>query len=82
MEMQTGIKISVVVISLCLTSAANAELNDNIVSPNTVNASIAKTLEQQVGVGRGNINTPGSLMYIIKRDPFRSVRLGSRIGHN
>jgi len=44
-------------------ATVKAELNDNIVSPNTVNAGIAKTLEQQVVAGCGDINTPESSIY-------------------
>ena len=37
---------------------------------------INKTLAQQVGAGRGGLFTPDSSIYIINRDPFRSVRRG------
>ncbi|VAW50765.1 putative lipoprotein [hydrothermal vent metagenome] len=71
--------VSSVVASACFSGSVNAELNDITTSPNTLNAGIQKSLEQQVGAGRGDINTPGSSMYIIKRDPFRSVRRGRQI---
>lgn len=66
-------------LGLGLPTIASAELNDITISPNTLNAGIAKSLSEQIGAGRGDINTPGSSMYIIKRDPFRSVRRGRQI---
>lgn len=42
-------------------------------------AGIAKSLEQQVGMGQGDINTVGSSYYIIKRDPFRAIVRGRQL---
>jgi hypothetical protein len=40
---------------------------------------IRKTLPEQVGAGRGNLTTQNSSIYIINRDPFRSVRRGRQL---
>ncbi|MGV6806386.1 MAG: di-heme oxidoredictase family protein, partial [bacterium] len=58
---------------------AHAELNDLTQTPNTVNEGIAKSLTEQIGLGRGDLDTPDSSMYIIKRDPFRSIRRGRQL---
>jgi hypothetical protein len=58
---------------------ALAQLVDRTLAPNAANEGIAKSLEQQVGAGRGDINTPGSSLFIINRDPARSVRRGRQI---
>jgi hypothetical protein len=38
--------------------AAWAQLTDRTQAPNTANAGIAKSLEEQIGAGRGDIMTP------------------------
>jgi len=40
---------------------------------------IRKNLPEQVGAGRGNLNTIGSSIYIINRDPARSIRRGRQL---
>lgn len=56
-----------------------AQLIDRTKNPNTINAGIAKSLSQQAGAGRGDIMTPDSSTFIIKRDPFRSIRRGRQL---
>ena len=56
------------------TPSGRAQLPDKTVTPNTANEGINKSFEQQVGAGRGSVNTPGSSLFIINRDPFRAVR--------
>ena len=56
-----------------------AQETDIIQTPNSANAGIKKSLEQQIGNGRGNINMPDSSLFIIKRDPFRSIRRGRNL---
>lgn len=56
-----------------------AQLIDRTKNPNTINAGIAKSLTQEIGAGRGDIMTPDSSMFIIKRDPFRSIRRGRQL---
>ncbi len=59
--------------------AAMAQETDIYQHPNIEQAGIKKTLEQQIGTGRGDINTPDSSLYIINRDPFRSIRRGRNL---
>lgn len=59
---------------------AQAQETDITQTPNDEQAGIQKSLDQQIGVGRGNIETPeNSSLYIISRDPFRSIRRGRNI---
>lgn len=59
--------------------AAQAQETDITQTPNNEQAGIKKTLEQQIGAGRGDITTPNSSLYIISRDPFRSIRRGRNL---
>lgn len=56
-----------------------AQLTDNNLAPHPENAGIEKSLTDQVGAGRGTVNTPASSLFIIKRDPFRSIRRGRQL---
>ena len=58
---------------------ALAQLIDRTKNPNFIGAGIAKSLDQQIGAGRGDMLTEDSSMYIIKRDPFRSIRRGRQL---
>ena len=58
---------------------AQAQETDITQTPNNEQAGIQKSLQQQIGAGRGDINTPDSSLYIIGRDPFRSIRRGRNI---
>jgi len=49
------------------------------VTPNVPGGQIAKSLEQQVGAGHGDELRYGSAVYLIKRDPARSIRRGRQI---
>jgi hypothetical protein len=60
-------------------SAAHAQLVDNNLAPNTVKAGINKSLASEIGPGRGDLMTPNSSLFIINRDPFRSIRRGRQI---
>lgn len=77
-------KLTVVAV-FCLVTAywfgqdVYAQLIDRTKNPNTINAGIAKSLSQQTGAGRGDMTTPDSSMFIIKRDPFRSIRRGRQL---
>ncbi|MFS1523948.1 di-heme oxidoredictase family protein [Microbulbifer sp. 2304DJ12-6] len=49
---------------------------------NAINApggTIEKSLLQQIGTGQGADNIPGSSIYLIKRDPARSIRRGRQL---
>ena len=71
--------VFLVVIAYWFGPTAYAQLIDRTKNPNTINAGIAKSLAQQTGVGRGDMMTPESSMFIIKRDPFRSIRRGRQL---
>ncbi|PYS99563.1 MAG: thiol oxidoreductase-like protein [Acidobacteria bacterium] len=58
---------------------AYAQLIDRTKNPNAINAGIAKSFTQETGVGRGDMLTPDSSMFIIKRDPFRAIRRGRQL---
>jgi hypothetical protein len=69
---------------LFLSTAGHAQLlDDSRVNQNgNVNApggTIARSLEDQIGPGRGNVTTPGSSIYLVKRDPARSIRRGRQL---
>ena len=59
--------------------AAHAQLTDLTQTPNVENSGIAKSLAQQIGAGVGDVNTPNSSIFIIKRDPARSIRRGRQL---
>ena len=70
--------IAILVGSLFASSVAYAQLTDETqTTPNVPGGAIAKSLEEQVGVGHGDEFTYGSAVYLIKRDPARSIRRGS-----
>src|SRR3954453_23760347 len=58
---------------------ALAQLIDRTKNPNVINAGIAKSLADEVGAGRGDVMMPGSALFNIKRDPFRSIRRGRQL---
>jgi hypothetical protein len=64
---------------LSLLPYLQAQLIDNNQAPNTAKAGINKTLLDEIGAGRGDANTPTSSLYLIARDPFRSVRRGRQL---
>ncbi|HKV81175.1 MAG TPA: hypothetical protein VJP02_23710 [Candidatus Sulfotelmatobacter sp.] len=57
---------------------AQAQMIDNTQAPNTAGASINKSLSDEIGAGR-QVLTPNSSIYIISRDPFRSIRRGRQL---
>jgi len=59
--------------------ASWAQLTDRTQAPNTAKAGIAKSLEDEVGPGRGDANNWNSSIFIIQRDPFRSIRRGRQL---
>ncbi len=58
---------------------AVAQLTDNTQTPHTESSGIGKSLTEQIGAGQGDSVTPGSSIFIIKRDPFRSIRRGRQL---
>jgi hypothetical protein len=71
--------LSTALAAVLLAPAARAQLVDLTQSPNTENAGIAKSLGEQNGAGVGNVMTPNSSIFIIKRDPARSIRRGRQL---
>lgn len=78
--MQHGkVVLAVGIGALTLALPMVAQLIDKTVNPNTAGAGIAKSWTQQIGAGRGDVNTPNSALFNIKRDPFRAIRRGRQI---
>lgn len=48
-------------------------------TPNTAYAGIKKSYRDEIGMGRGDLFTPGSSAYIIARDPFRAIARGRQL---
>jgi hypothetical protein len=71
--------VVLVTVGLLTVAVAGGQMIDNTQALNPLNAGINKSLIQEIGAGRGDINTAGSSLYIIKRDPFRSVRRGRQL---
>src|SRR5579859_6094426 len=65
--------------ALCASGLGYAQLVDLTKAPNAANAGIAKSLNQEIGAGRGDIMTPDSSAFIINRDPFRAIRRGRQV---
>ena len=70
---------SLAVALLFFAPTVRAQLVDNNLAPNTAKAGINKSLANEIGPGRGDLMTPNSSLFIINRDPFRSVRRGRQI---
>ncbi len=70
-----------IAIAYCFFAAfeCSAQLIDRTKAPNAINEGIAKSLEQQIGAGRGDLHTPNSSSFLIQRDPFRAIRRGRQL---
>jgi hypothetical protein len=64
---------------IVVAAVAEAQMIDNTQAPSTAKAGINKSLLDEIGAGRGDVNTPGSSIYLINRDPFRSIRRGRQL---
>jgi cytochrome c553 len=63
-----------------LAQSAHAQLTDKTqTTPNVPGGAIGKSLQEQIGAGQGDIDTPGSSLYIIARDPARAIRRGRQV---
>jgi len=74
----------ILILTLFIATPIHAELLDcsQIDANNQVDAPggcIAKSLSDQIGAGHGDEFTPGSSVYLIKRDPARSIRRGRQL---
>jgi hypothetical protein len=70
---------AIAAIAALVAPAAHAQLVDLQQSPNAENVGVAKSLGEQNGAGVGNVMTPNSSLFIIKRDPARAIRRGRQI---
>lgn len=66
------------VLMLCAVSTW-AQLTDQTQAPNTAKVGIAKSLQEEIGPGRGDVMTLDSSIFLINRDPFRSIRRGRQL---
>ena len=64
---------------ILLSAASRAQMIDNTQATSTSNAGINKSLWDEIGAGRGDLMTVNSSIYIINRDPFRSIRRGRQL---
>jgi Di-haem oxidoreductase, putative peroxidase len=71
--------LTVALTVLAMVDLAAAQMIDNTQAPNTAKAGINKSLLDEIGAGRGDVLTPNSSVYIINRDPFRSIRRGRQL---
>jgi Di-haem oxidoreductase, putative peroxidase len=80
---RTSVRVGLLVIvgAVCLTGIGSAlgQLIDRTQAPNAANEGIAKSLDEQLGIGRGDIFTPNSSAFVIARDPFRAIRRGRQL---
>ncbi len=56
-----------------------AQLTDTTQTPNAAGEGIKLSLDEQVGAGIGDIDTPDSAAWLIKRDPFRAIMRGRQL---
>ena len=80
----TGFLVFAVCLGVSFSTSSSAQLADcaQINENGNVNAPlgcIEKSLQQQIGAGQGDEFTPGSSIYLIKRDPARSIRRGRQL---
>lgn len=73
--------LATIAVAACglIAERVSAGLTDITQTPNAEGEGIRKSLEEQVGPGQGDIYTEGSSIYIINRDPFRSIRRGRQL---
>jgi hypothetical protein len=76
---QLSAPIFCLVTVLFLRLPAWAQLTDQTQAPNSAKVGIGKSLQDEVGAGRGDGNTWNSSILIIQRDPFRSIRRGRQL---
>ena len=57
----------------------SAQETDQTQTPNAIYAGIALSYSEQIGAGHGNVFLPNSSVFLIKRDPFRSIARGRQL---
>ncbi len=70
---------SALALALAIAAPAFGQLTDQTQAPNAASAGIAKSLGEQIGSGQGDEFTPDSSIFIIQRDPARSIRRGRQL---
>ncbi len=60
-------------------SSALGQLIDKTQAPNAAGEGITKSLQEEIGAGRGDLATRDSSVFIINRDPFRAIRRGRQL---
>lgn len=78
---RTGLCGAVMLVGITVMAGnADAQLRDRTqIAPSVPGGHINKSYAQEIGVGRGDIFTPDSSLFIIKRDPARAVRRGRQL---
>ncbi len=73
--------LAAIAVAACglIAERVSAGLTDITQTPNAEEEGIRKSLDEQVGAGQGDVYTEGSSIYIINRDPFRSIRRGRQL---
>ncbi len=71
--------LAIALVALGMAAAGHAQLTDVTQTPNTENEGIQKSLPDQIGTGQGDVITPDSSIFLIQRDPFRSIRRGRQL---
>lgn len=69
----------IVAVAFLMVASVQAQLIDNTQATSTAKAGINKSLTDEIGAGRGDVMTVGSSIYLINRDPFRSIRRGRQL---
>lgn len=64
---------------LVLTPLVHAQLTDVTQTPNAIHAGIQKSYADEIGPGRGDDSRFNSSMFLIHRDPFRSIARGRQL---
>lgn len=80
-KMMAGLRLALTA-QICLLAASGAiraQETDQTQTPNAAGAGIALSFAQQIGSGQGDLLTPGSSIFLIKRDPFRSIARGRQL---
>ena len=70
---------TIALVVVAFAALAFAQETDVTQTPNAANAGIKKSLEEQIGAGRGDTETPDSSRFIIARDPLRAVARGRQL---
>lgn len=69
----------IAVLVIASSCAGWGQLTDRTLAPNTAGVGIAKSLQDETGPGRGDVMTWNSSIFLINRDPYRSVRRGRQL---